>query len=129
MQIYLYLKTNNNDFVKHVQNVLVKALFIVFSLHKFSKFLLSFLKAQVSFPSNFASIFSAIKHNTSVLFFSSNIIYFGQWKQLKRKFLGFTSAQVEVRQIPHVNFKMAIQFFFKFWIIFCCHDTQILFKF
>ena len=49
---------------------------------KFVKFLMSFLKAQVSFPSNFASIFSAIKHNSSVLF-SSNIIYFGQKQPIK----------------------------------------------
>ena len=43
----------------------MKSLFI--SLWKFAKFLMSFLKVQVSFPSNFASIFSAIKHNSSVL--------------------------------------------------------------
>ena len=39
-----------------------------FSLWKFAKFLMSFLKAHVSFPSNFASVFSVIKHNSSVLF-------------------------------------------------------------
>ena len=41
---------------------------------------MSFLKAQVSFPSNLASILSSIKNNSSILFFSSNIIYFGQKK-------------------------------------------------
>ena len=46
---------------------------------------MSFLKAQVSFPSNLASIFSAIKHNFYVLF-QLKIIYFGQRGQLKRKF-------------------------------------------
>ena len=35
---------------------------------KFAKFLVSFLKAQVIFLSNFAWIFSAIKHNSSALF-------------------------------------------------------------
>ena len=37
-------------------------------LYKYAKFLMSFLKAQVSFPSNFASILCAIKHNSSVTF-------------------------------------------------------------
>ena len=40
---------------------------IYFSLCKFCKFLMSFLKAQVSFPLKFASIFNAIKHSFSVL--------------------------------------------------------------
>ena len=43
---------------------------------------MSFLKAQVSFPLNFASIFSAIKQNSPVLF-SSNIVYFGQKEPIK----------------------------------------------
>ena len=41
---------------------------------------MSFLNAQVSFPSNFASIFSAIKHNSSVLF------YFDQNEPIKLTF-------------------------------------------
>ena len=47
--------------------------YIYFSLCKFTKFLMSFLKAQVSFPSNFASIFSAIRHNSSVIFFGQTL--------------------------------------------------------
>ena len=35
---------------------------------KFVKSYISFLKAQVSFPSDFESILSAVKHNSSVLF-------------------------------------------------------------
>ena len=50
---------------------------------KFAKFLMTCLKAQVSFPSNVASIFSAIKQNSPILFFSSNIIYFVQKKPIK----------------------------------------------
>ena len=46
------------------------------------KFLMSFLKAQVSFLPNFASIFSDIKHISSVLF-SSNTLYFGQMQLIK----------------------------------------------
>ena len=41
---------------------------LFFSMYKFVKFFMSFLKAQVSFPSNFASIFSTIKINFSVFF-------------------------------------------------------------
>ena len=44
---------------------------------------MSLLKAQVSFPSNVVSVFSTIKHNSSILSFSSNIIYFGQKQPLK----------------------------------------------
>ena len=53
---------------------MLNALFIYLSLYKFSKFLMSFLKTQVSFPSNFASIFSAAKHNSSVLCLTQNYI-------------------------------------------------------
>ena len=37
----------------------------------------------------------------------------------------FLSAQVKIRQIPHVNFEMTSQFFFTFCIILHCHDTLI----
>ena len=49
----------------------MKSLFI--SLWKFTKFLMSFLKAQVSFPSNFAWIFSAIRSNSSVIFLAQTL--------------------------------------------------------
>ena len=80
LEIYLYLK--NNDSIKHVYKVLLNVLFIYFNLCKFAKFLKSFLKAQVNFPANFASMINSIKQNSSVLF-SSNIIYFGQTSRLK----------------------------------------------
>ena len=35
---------------------------------KFTKFLMSFLEPRVSFSSNFASLFSVMRHNSSVLF-------------------------------------------------------------
>ena len=54
---------------------------------KFAKFLISFLKAQVIFPSIDASIFSAIKQNSPILFFSSNIMYFVQRKPNKVQIL------------------------------------------
>ena len=46
-----------------------------FSDWKFVKFLMSFLKTDVSFLSNFAAVFSAIKHNSSVVFSSYITLY------------------------------------------------------
>ena len=123
LKIYLYLKSKNNDFVKNVSKVLLNVPFIYFSLCKFVKFLMSFLKAQVIFPSNFTSIFSAIKHNSSAFFFCSNIVYFGQRSPLKCKFLRFSSAWVKICQTPHFSFEMTSQFLFRFCIILHCHDT------
>ena len=71
LEIYLYLK--NSDSAKNVRKGFLNALFIYFNLWKFAKFLISFLKAQVSFPSNFASIFNVIKHNSSVLFLAQTL--------------------------------------------------------
>ena len=84
------------------------------------QFLVSFLKAQVSFPWNFASIFSPIKHNSSVTtFFSSNIIYFGQKE----------AVMVKICQIPHVNFEATGQFPCKFYITLQYHERTPLYLF
>ena len=98
--------------------------FISFNLRKFAKFLMPILKAQVSFPSNLASIFSTIKHNSSVLFFSSNIIYFGQRSQLNCKFFRFSSAQVKIRRIPQVSSSSNFASFF----IVMTHNSSVNFK-
>ena len=79
---------------------------------KFANFLMSFLKAQVSYPSNFSK-YSVPLNITPLYFFSSSIIYFGQ----KRKFSRSLSAQVKIPQIPHVNFELTRQFLFNFCII------------
>ena len=54
--------------------------FDVFAIHLlqpylciFAKFLMSLLKAQVIFRLNFASIFSAIRHNSSALFLAQTL--------------------------------------------------------
>ena len=88
-----------------------------------------FLKEKISFPSNFASIFSAIKHIFSVLF-SSNIIYSGQKQPIKKQILRFSSAQVKIRQIPHVNVELTSQFLFKFasFFIVMTHNSPVNFK-
>ena len=93
-------------------------LFIYFSPCKFAKFLMSFLKAQVSFLQN-------LQRQTKLLctFFSSKyIIYFGQRNQLKSKFYRFSSAQVKIRQVPHVNFEMT-----SFFIV-MTHNSSANFK-
>ena len=61
---------------------------------KFPKFLMSFLKVQISFPSNFASLFSAIKHNSSALFLTQALHTLVKDSPLKCKFLRFSSAWV-----------------------------------
>ena len=95
---------------------------------KFAKLLMSFLKAQVSFPSNVASIFSALQQNSPILFLAQTCTLFKS-SQLKYKFLRFSSALVKTRQIPHVNFELTSQFFFKFCIILYCRDTNFHYKF
>ena len=42
---------------------------------------------------------------------------------LKGKFLSFLSAWVKIRQIPHINFELTQQFFFKYCFILHFHDT------
>ena len=89
---------------------------------KFAKFLISFLKAQVIFPSNFASIFSAIKHNSSILFLAQKLYNLVKSSPLKCKFLRFSIARVKTCQLLHVNFVLVCQFLFKVCIIHHCHD-------
>ena len=43
--------------------------------------------------------------------------------------MGFSSARVKIRQIPHVNFELTSQFLFKFCIILHCHDIKLPCKF
>ena len=84
-----------------------------------------FQKPQVSFLSNLASIFSAIKHNSPILFVAQTLYTLVKSNLLKKcKFLEFSSVRVKVCQIPHVNFELTSQFLFKFGIILDCHDTK-----
>ena len=73
------------------------------------------LKAQVCFPSNVASMFSAIKQNSLILFLNQRSCTLFKRNPLKCKFLRFLSARVKIRQIPHVIFERTSQFSFK-----CC---------
>ena len=96
---------------------------------KFAKFLISFLKAQVSFPSNVASVFSAIKQNYLILFLAQTLYTLFKRSPLKCKLSRFSSARVKMRQIPHVSFELTSQFLFEFCIILQCHETKLPSKF
>ena len=88
------------------------------------------------FP-NYKSVFLQILHHSSVpskvtclYFFSSSIKHtLIKRSLLKCKFWTFSSAQVKICQIPHVNFESTSQFLFKFCIILRCHNTKLLCKF
>ena len=96
---------------------------------KFPKFLMSFLKVQIIFPSNFASLFSVIKHNSSALFTTQALHNLVKGSPLKCKFLRNSSAWVKTYQSPHVNFEATSQFLFQFCIFFHCHDKYFSCKF
>ena len=81
-----------------------------------------FWNHKVRVYSNFVSLFSVIKGNSSV-FFSSNLIYFGQ-KHLSKIFKTL-SGWVKIHQIPHVMFEISSQFFFKLCIFLQCHERQL----
>ena len=96
---------------------------------KFAKFIMSFLKAQFSFPSNVASIFSAIKQNSPILFLAQTLYTLLKRRPLKCKYLRFSSARVKIRQIPHVSSELTSKLLFEFCIILQCHETKLLCKF
>ena len=86
---------------------------------------MSFLKAQVSFPSNIVSVFSAIKHNSPISFLPQTLYTLFKRSPLKCKFFRFSSARAKLPQIPYVNFELTSQFLFRFSIILHCHDTKL----
>ena len=90
---------------------------------------MSFLKAQVSFPSNVASIFSAIKQNSLILLLSQRLCTLFKRSPLMCKFLRFSSARVKIRQIPHVIFASTSQFSFKCCINIQCHHAKFPYTF
>ena len=88
------------------------------------------LETQISFPSNFASIFSAIKCNSSVLYSAQKLYTLIKKSPLKCPFLRLLNARVKICQIPHVNFETTSQFLFKFCIILIAmtHNSSVNFK-
>ena len=87
-------------------------------------------KVQVNLPSNFTSIFSAIKHNSSVLFLAQALYTLVKSSSLKFKFLRFSSARVKICQISHINFELTSQVLFSFasFFILMTHNFPVNFK-
>ena len=72
---------------------------------------MAFFKLQVRVYSNFASLFSVMKDNSSVIF-SSNLIL---WTEIAHwsKILQLLSGWVKIHKIPDVIFETTSHFFFK----------------
>ena len=96
---------------------------------KFVKFIMSFLKAQVSFPSNVASIFSAIKKISPILSLAQRSCTLTKRSPLKCKFLRFSSAHVKIHQIPHAIFETTSQFSYRCCISNQCHQAKLSYTF
>ena len=96
------------------------------------------MRAQVSFPSKFASVFSAIKQNSPILFLAQILRTLFKRSPLKCKFLRFLSIRVKIREIPQyltIILKTSVRFTLKqlryessssFDIILGCEEGGIL---
>ena len=68
---------------------------------KFIKLLMSFLEPRVSFSSNFASLFSVMRHSSSVLL----LLCFFWWAKEAHQMANFQpTASMKINQIPYVIF-------------------------
>ena len=76
---------------------------------------MSFLGPKVSFSSNFASLFSVMRRNSSVYFTSKTSYGLDKTSRSKCKFSDFWLQAM---------FQVTSQFSFKFCITLQCHDTQ-----
>ena len=138
LEIFLYLK--NNDSVEHVWKVLLIMLFIYFqgkikfshciwfifwfsfasllskmkslyfSLWKFVKFLMAFLKGQVSFPSHF------MRHRSSLNF---KLVHFPLWIRWSHQNPNFETFECSGKYLPNssCDFENSSPFLYKFCTI------------
>ena len=83
-----------------------------FSLYKFAKFFMSFLKAQVGFPSK-----SSVSSNITPLQLKVYNIHWSK-EPIKQQIFGFSSARFKIHQIPHV----------KSFFIVMTHNSSVNFK-
>ena len=97
------------------------------SLVKSTKLCMSFFKPQVILPSKFALIFSIMTHNPSV-FFSSNIIYFGQKEPMKVQILTLLSVGSKLAKFLMSFFKAEVSSFSNFASLFIVmtHNPSVL---
>ena len=87
---------------------------------KFAKFLMSFFKPQVSFCSNFASLFSVMKELLCTFLAETYALV----RRSLFKFFRLSNARVKVRQIHHVNSSSICVSFF----IVMTYNSSINFK-
>ena len=134
--INLFLPVRNGNIVeifKINQEVLLSIEFCHFTFYNeiaiFQPVNENFQKAQVSFPSNVVSVFSASKHNSRILLLAQTLYTLFKRSPLKCMFLRFSSARAKLDQIPFVNFELTSQFLLKFSIILHCHDSKLPCKF
>ena len=73
---------------------------------KFTKFLKSFLEPRVSFSSNFASLFSVVRHNSSKLLHLNLYTLWTKGTNQSANFQTFQTARMKINQIPYVIFKV-----------------------
>ena len=86
---------------------------------KFIKLLKSFLEPRARI---FASLFSFMTHNFSIIFYLN--LYLLQTKRaITVQISTLPTACLKINQIPYVIFQATSQFVFKFCIPFHCHDT------
>ena len=81
-----------------------------------------FLEQRVSFYSNFASLFSVMKHNSPVVF-HLNLYMLWSKEPIKVQIFRLSAAHMKTKQISYVIFQATIQFSLKFYINLHCHDT------
>ena len=89
---------------------------------KFAVFLMSFSKPQVIFSSNFVSLASFMKDNSSVLFLGQTLNTLHNMNQWNSKLLRLLSPRVKFSETL-VIFETTDQFFFKFCINHQDHET------
>ena len=76
---------------------------------------------KIKVCSNFVSLFSVMKDNTSVYFLSQPFIFWTK-RACRREILKFLGDLVKIHQIPYVMFESNSQFFFKLCITLQYHE-------
>ena len=92
----------------------------------FVKFLMPILKRRVNSSPNFLSLFSCMKHYSSVLFLAQTIYSLQIRSPLKWKSLRLSSPPVKICQIPYANFETESRFLPKFCIPLQFHERELL---
>ena len=97
---------------------------------KFDKFFMSFLKAQVRFPTNYPSIFSAVKHNSSVFFWLKHDILWSKRPHKSAIFLDFQKLGSKFLKLLMLILKRRVNFSFNFasFYIVMIHNSPVNFK-